>query len=117
MRNSKAILDRLVDELGDALERDRGSDSAFKAQVYQGLLRAQQAMGTCSTDLSQRVDPEIFGSRGFVSGRQQPNANLTIQRAHNPLDDDELITAHSQLRQIFRSMGHKRQRCPQKVLA
>jgi hypothetical protein len=102
MGNSKDILDRLVDELGDALVLDRGSDNAFKAQVYQGLLRAQQAMGTCRT---------------FSVGRQQPGSILTSQQAQNPLEDDALITAHSQLRQIFSDMGQWRQRWPKKVMA
>jgi hypothetical protein len=110
MGNSKDILDRLVDELGDALVLDRGSDSAFKAQVYQGLLRAQQAMGTCLVKVTH-------GSRTFKAGRQQPASNLTSQQKHNPLEDDALITAHSQLRQIFGDAGQWRQRHPKKVIA
>lgn len=111
MGNSKDILDRLVDELGDALVLDRGSDSAFKAQVYQGLLRAQQAMGTCSVEVNNQ------GSRTFSVGRQQPGSILSSQQAQNPLEDDALVTAHSQLRQIFGDMGQWRQRRPKKVMA
>jgi len=123
MRDSKAILNQLLDELGDALERDRGENNAFKAQVFQGLMRAQQALGTGAT--VPRIDrplPPPVGAHGGQrgAGRYKSGSAMASQRSASSLDplaDQELITAHTQLRQVFRDLGQQRARQPKKLLA
>lgn len=97
MHDSKDILDRLLTELGDALERDRGGDNTFKTKVWAGLQRAQAAMS------SSRDQVAVGGT--LASGRSES------------ADDEELmIAAHLQLRQVFRAVG-RQQRRPRKLLA